>query len=150
MRWGRSKKDSTILSLTARAVKLVKIQDNLLLSQNNESQSLTLASLVKLDDDLFNDDNIWFQSSKNMKIYSIIQQQQNDVEEIIISTIYEEMMTSSEKNHWIIIMNSEIKKHCQWKLFTWVSRSKEVRILWEKWIYLMKVDKNENIIRYKI
>ena len=48
-----------------------------------------------------------------MKIYSIIQQQQNDVEEIIILTIYKEMMMSPEKDHWIVIMNSEVKKHCQ-------------------------------------
>ena len=78
---------------------------------------------------LFQSLNIWFQSSKNMKIYSIIQQQQNDVEEITISTIYKEMMMSSEKDHWIIIMNSEIKKHHQQKLFMWVSRSKKIRIL---------------------
>src|SRR5436190_156215 len=62
MRRGRPKKDS-ILSPTARAAKLVKIQD-LLLPQNNESQPLTLASLAKLDDDLFNDDDIWFRPSK--------------------------------------------------------------------------------------
>ena len=67
-----------------------------------------------------------------MKIYSIIQQQQNDVEEIIISTIYEEVMASSEKDHWIAVMDSEVKEHHQQKLFTWVSRPKEVRILWGK------------------
>ena len=53
-----------------------------------------------------------------MKIYSIIQQQQNDIEEIIIPTIYKETMTSSEKDHWIVIMNSEVKEHHQQKLFT--------------------------------
>ena len=58
MQQERSKKDSTILSLMARAAKLVKIQDDLLLSQNNKFQSFILALLVKLDDDLFNDDDI--------------------------------------------------------------------------------------------
>ena len=48
-----------------------------------------------------------------MKIYSIIQQQQNGIEEIIILTIYEEAMASSEKDHWIAVMNSEVKKHHQ-------------------------------------
>ena len=75
MWWEKSKKNSTILNLIICTVKLMKIQNNLLLSQNNKFQSLTLALLVKLDDDLFNNDNIWFQSSKDMKIYSIIQQQ---------------------------------------------------------------------------
>ena len=75
MWWEKSKKNSTILNLIICTVKLMKIQNNLLLSQNNEFQSLTLASLAKLNDNLFNDDDIWFQSSKDMKIYSIIQQQ---------------------------------------------------------------------------
>src|SRR5204863_186745 len=44
--------------MTVHAVKLVKIQDDLLLSQNNKSQSLILALLAKLDDDLFNNDDI--------------------------------------------------------------------------------------------
>ena len=126
----------------------MKIQD-LLLPQNNKSQPLTLASLAKLDDDLFNNDDIWFRPSKGMKVYSIIQQQQNGIGGIIILTIYKEVMASSEKDHWIAVMNSEVKEHCQQKLFTWVSRPKEARIFWGKWIYLMKVDKNGNIIRYK-
>ena len=55
MQQEQSKKNS-ILSSTTHAAKLMKIQD-LLLPQNNESQPLTLALLVKLDDDLFNNDN---------------------------------------------------------------------------------------------
>ena len=48
-----------------------------------------------------------------MKVYSIIQQQQNGVGGITIPTTYEEAMASPEKDHWIAAMDSEVKKHRQ-------------------------------------
>ena len=62
----RSKKNSAILSQIVAAAKLVKIQDLLVDYQgsdyykllNSDLESLTIAALAKLDDDLFNDKDI--------------------------------------------------------------------------------------------
>ena len=114
---------------------------------------LTLLFLVKLNLDLYINLNIWFRLTRNLKIYCflIIQQQQIDVNKIQISKTYQKAMKNSQKNKWIAAIKikiHDIKRKKIYNLMTW--SNKKIKIHSRKWVYLIKVNKNDKILRYKI
>ena len=60
------------------------------------SEFLILVFLARQDDLLFENSDIWFCFFWNLKIYSITQQQQLEINEICILKIYKKAMINSE------------------------------------------------------
>jgi len=80
-----------------------------------------------------------------------MQQQQIDVNEIQISKTYQQAIKSSQRDEWIMIMKIEIHDIKRKKIYSLIKWSdKKIRILSKKWVYLIKINKNNKILRYKI
>ena len=118
------------------------------------SKLLTLLFLAKLNLNLYTDSNIWLRSARDLKVYCflIMQQQQIDVNEIQISKTYQQAMKSSQRDEWIMTMKIEIHNIKRKKIYSLVewSTDKKIKILDDKWIFLIKINKNNKILRYKI
>ena len=86
MRHERSKKKTTFVNKMILSVKILEWEEFV----NKKFKSLILLFLVKLNLDLYINSDIWFRSTRNLKVYylSIMQQQQIDVNEIQISKTY--------------------------------------------------------------
>ena len=149
MRHKKLKKKTVLVNRVILSVKILEWEESV-----RRSESLILLSLVKQDLNLYINSNIWLRSARDLKVYCllIMQQQQIDVNKIQISKTYQQAMKSSQRDEWIVTIKIEIhdiKKKKIYSLVEW-STDKKIRILEEKWVYLIKVNKNDEILKYKI
>ena len=121
---------------------------------DRKSELLTLLFLVKQDLNLYTNSDIWLRSARDLKVYclSVMQQQQIDVNEIQISKTYQQAMKSSQRDEWIVAMKIKIHDIKRKKVYSLVEQStdKKIRILSRKWVYLIKVNENDEILKYKV
>ena len=75
-----------------------------------KSELLTLLFLTKLNLNLYTDSDIWFKLARDFKIYcfSVMQQQEININSIQISKTYQKTMKSSQKDEWIMTMKIKI------------------------------------------
>ena len=81
----------------------------------------------------------------------IIKEQLADLhmKNLVKLTSYKEVMNSCQCNHWIVIMQAEINKLIRIEIWKLVKLSKEWKIIKECWIYHIKLDANNKIIKFK-
>jgi len=150
IRYKRSKKKTMFVNRVILLIKILEWEE----SVNRKSELLILLFFVKLNLNLYTDLNIWLRSARDLKVYclSVTQQQEIDVNDIQISKTYQQAMKSSQKDEWIIAMKIKIhniKRKKIYNLVEWLT-DKKIRIFDRKWVYLIKVNKNDEILRYKI
>ena len=117
-----------------------------------KSELLILLFLTKLNLNLYINSDIWLKSARDLCL-SVIQQQQIDINRIQISKTYQETMKSSQRNEWITAMKIEIHDINKKKIYSLVKQSDKkikIRIFSRKWVYLIKVNKNDEILKYKV
>ena len=58
-------------------------------------------------------------------------------------------MNSTQADKWMKAMNKKMQQNHKWNVYTLVSLSKERTALSEKWVYILKLNKNDEINQYK-
>ena len=148
MRHERSKKKTTFVNKVILSVKILEWKESV-----RKSELLILLFLAKLNLDLYTDLNIWLRPARDLKVYCLLitQQQQVDINEIQISKTYQQAMKSSQRDEWIMTMKIEIHDIKRKKIYSLMKQSdKKIKIFSRKWIFLIKINENNEILRYKI
>ena len=71
------------------------------------------------------------------------------MKDLIKSASYKEVMNSCQHNHWIVMMQVKINELIRIKIWKLVKSSREWKIIKECWVYHIKLNANNEIIKFK-
>ena len=136
-------------NLVDKAVMMAKVLE--WKEPDRKIEPLTVKSLFEQDIQLLEDPDIWFRPAKDLKVYSIVQQQRLGVNGIIVPTTYKEAVNSPQALQWIAAMDAEIDELEKRKVYTLVEKpnQKGLRTLRGKWVFLVKTDEDGGTARFK-
>jgi Reverse transcriptase (RNA-dependent DNA polymerase) len=117
------------------------------LTNSTKSEPLTLLSLAKQDQALYEDPDIWFRPFRNLKAF--LMKTEQDIKGIKIPKTYEEAVSSPNAKEWQAAMDKEIGENRARDVYTLVPTPKGVRTLGGKWVYTLKLDEHGEINRFK-
>ena len=97
-----------------------------------QSIKLTWVLLVKQNEALFEDSDVYFWSFRQFKIFINKSAALTIIIRIHISQIFEEVMNSSQADKWMRTMNKKMQQNYEWNVYTLVLLSKKRTALNEK------------------
>ncbi|GFV60070.1 retrovirus-related Pol polyprotein from transposon TNT 1-94 [Trichonephila clavipes] len=87
--------------------------------------------------------------SKNIQGFSDLSEQQALMVEVTIPNCYKQAIRSRDASKWHDAMDKEINVMMERKVWDLVDHPDNIKILENRWVYTIKYDENNKIVRYK-